>query len=150
MEQKPTNELNKLLENMKPDEIDEYIKNNHLGSKVVCLSSVEIYGMRGSEQAFSEKDYGYIDCNTLRAGYSESKRLCEAMAQAYYTQYGIYSVIVRLSRIYGANMEKDDSKVMSQFFRKAIMGEDIVLKSKGGQLFSYTYISDWILEYFNK
>ena len=28
MEQKPTNELNKLLENMKPDEIDEYIKNN--------------------------------------------------------------------------------------------------------------------------
>ncbi len=28
LEQKPTNELNKLLESMKPDEIDEYIKNN--------------------------------------------------------------------------------------------------------------------------
>ncbi len=28
LEQKPTNELNKLLENMKPDEIDEYIKKN--------------------------------------------------------------------------------------------------------------------------
>lgn len=28
MEQKPTDELNKLLENMKPGEIDEYIKNN--------------------------------------------------------------------------------------------------------------------------
>ena len=31
---------------------------------------------------------------------------------------------------------------ISQFIKKAIAGEDIVLKSKGEQFFSYTYVSD--------
>lgn len=39
-------------------------------------------------------------------------------------------------------MLESDSKASSQFIKKAITGEDIVLKSEGNQYFSYTYVAD--------
>ncbi len=49
---------------------------NHDCRRFFFFSSVEIYGEnRGDADKFSEEYLGYIDCNTLRAGYSESKRL---------------------------------------------------------------------------
>lgn len=39
-------------------------------------------------------------------------------------------------------MLMSDTKAISQFIRKAIAGEDIVLKSAGTQYYSYTYVAD--------
>ena len=39
-------------------------------------------------------------------------------------------------------MLENDSKASSQFIKNAIDGEDIVLKSRGEQFFSYTYVAD--------
>ena len=39
-------------------------------------------------------------------------------------------------------MLETDSKASSQFVKKALVHEDIVLKSKGDQFFSYTYVAD--------
>jgi nucleoside-diphosphate-sugar epimerase len=39
-------------------------------------------------------------------------------------------------------MLESDSKASSQFIKKAIEGENIVLKSKGEQYYSYTYVAD--------
>jgi nucleoside-diphosphate-sugar epimerase len=39
-------------------------------------------------------------------------------------------------------MLMSDTKALSQFIKKGIAGEDIVLKSAGTQLFSYTYVAD--------
>ncbi len=106
-------------------------------------SSVEVYGEnRGDVEKFDESYLGYIDCNTPRAGYPESKRCGEALCQAYKKRYGLDVVIPRLSRIYGPTMLSDDSKASSQFIRKAIAGENIVLKSAGEQFYSYTYVTD--------
>ena len=114
--------------------------------RVLMLSSVEIYGENtGSKPEFGEEDLGYLDCNTVRAGYPESKRLCESMCQAYRTQYGIDFVTGRLSRVYGPTMRDDDSKALSQFIKKAVSGEDIVLKSEGNQYYSYTYVADAVM-----
>ena len=111
--------------------------------RFVFLSSVEIYGEnRGDVDVFDEKYLGYIDCNTLRSGYPEGKRLGESMCNAYSKQKGIEFVIPRLSRTYGPGLLETDSKAISQFIHKAAAGEDIVLKSKGDQLFSYTYAED--------
>ena len=116
---------------------------SHDTKRFIFLSSVEIYGEnRGDIDAFSEDYCGYINCNTLRAGYPESKRVGEALCQAYIKQKGLDIVIPRLSRVFGPTLLKTDTKALSQFLHKAAAGENIVLKSAGTQYYSYLYVSD--------
>lgn len=111
--------------------------------RFVYASSVEIYGQnRGDSEKFKEDYCGYIDCNTLRAGYPESKRCGEALCQAYIKQYGLDVVIPRIARVYGPTLQKDDTKALSQFIHNALEGKDIVLKSEGNQYFSYLHVAD--------
>lgn len=113
------------------------------GCRFAFASSNEVYGTnRGDVELFKESDCGYIDCNTLRAGYPESKRCGEALCQAYARQYGMDVVIPRFTRSFGPTLLASDTKAMSQFLGNAVRGEDIVLKSKGDQYFSYTYVTD--------
>lgn len=115
----------------------------HNCERFFFFSSVEIYGEnRNDVDKFDESYLGYIDCNTTRAGYPESKRLGESLCNAYAAQKGQDFVIGRFSRVYGPTMATDDSKAIAQFVRKAVAGEDIVLKSEGNQLYSYTYVVD--------
>ena len=44
--------------------------------------------------------------------------------------------------MFGADKTKKDTKAMAQFMRNAVEGEDIVLKSKGMQKYSYVYVAD--------
>lgn len=116
---------------------------SHGCKRFFFFSSVEIYGEnRNDIDKFDESYSGYIDCNTLRAGYPESKRLGEALCNAFASQNGQDFVIGRFSRVYGPTMSMEDSKAVAQFIRKAVSGEDIVLKSEGNQLYSYTYVID--------
>lgn len=111
--------------------------------RFVYASSVEIYGQnRGDCERFKEDYCGYINCNTLRAGYPESKRCGEALCQAYIKQYGLDVVIPRIARVYGPTLLNDDSKALSQFIHNALEGKDIVLKSEGRQHFSYLHVAD--------
>lgn len=120
--------------------------------RFLFASSVEVYGQnRGDVQKFDEGYCGYLDCNTMRAGYPESKRLGEALCQAYAAQEGARVFIPRLPRIYGPTLLPSDTKALSQFLHKAVAGEDVVLKSEGLQTYSYLYVADavsallWVL-----
>ena len=116
------------------------------GSRFLLLSSVEIYGEnRGDSERFREDDCGYLNCNTLRAGYPEAKRVSEALCQAYIAEKGVDAVIIRLPRCYGPTMRMTDSKAVAQFIKKGVKGEDIVLKSEGRQLYSYAHAFDAVL-----
>jgi nucleoside-diphosphate-sugar epimerase len=110
--------------------------------RTVFLSTVEIYGENRGSEKFRESDLGYIDCNTLRAGYPESKRTGEALCQAFRAQDGLDVVIPRLPRVYGPTLRPTDTKALSQFLFKAVAGEDIVLKSTGTQFSSYCHVAD--------
>lgn len=112
------------------------------GATVLYPSTVEVYGNARGEDVFTEDYTGQLTLATARACYTESKRLSEALCQSYVTERGAKVKIVRLSRVFGPTMLMSDSKASSQFIRKALDGEDIVLKSKGEQLFSYTYMAD--------
>lgn len=112
-------------------------------ARLILTSSVEIYGKnRGDAEYFNEEYCGEINCNTLRAGYPESKRLSEALCQAYMQEKKLDYVSARLPRTYGPTMLNDDTKALSQFIKKGIAMEDIVLKSEGNQYFSYLYVAD--------
>lgn len=115
----------------------------HSTKRFVFASSVEIYGEnRGDVEKFSEDYCGYINSNTLRAGYPESKRCGEALCQAYIKEKNLDIVIPRLSRVYGPTLLKTDTKALSQFLHKAVSGENIILKSEGKQFYSYLYVAD--------
>ena len=114
--------------------------------RFIFTSSVEVYGEnRKDVEKFDEKYLGYIDCNTLRAGYPESKRTGEALCQAYIKQKELDIVIARLSRVFGPTMLMSDSKASSQFIKNGINEEDIVLKSEGLQNYSYSYVFDIVI-----
>lgn len=124
----------------------------HHAERFAFASSNEIYGEnRGDVEFFDEKYCGYIDSNTMRAGYPESKRCGEALCQAYKAQKGLDVVIPRLTRSYGPTLQSSDTKAISQFIKKGVAGEDIVLKSAGTQYYSYQYVADsvagllWVL-----
>ena len=126
----------------------EYARHNKT-ERVIFLSTVEIYGeARNANDIFDESYLGYIDCNTTRAGYPEGKRAGESLCNAYISKYGMDIVIPRLSRSYGPTMRLDDSKAMSQFIMNGVRREDIILKSKGTQRFSYCYSADAVLGIF--
>lgn len=108
--------------------------------RFLLASSVEIYG-DGSDKPMTEDYCGYIDCNTARAGYNEAKRLSESLCQSFIAQHGVDCVIARLARVFGPD-RKADSKAVAQFLNCAVNGEDIVLKSKGEQRYSYCYVAD--------
>ena len=115
----------------------------HKATRFAFASSNEIYGEnRGDVELFNEKYCGYINSNSVRAGYPESKRCGEALCQAYRAQSGLDIVILRFTRSYGPTMLMSDSKAISQFIKKGVNGEDIVLKSAGNQYYSYQYMAD--------
>ncbi len=115
----------------------------HRAKRFIFASSNEIYGEnRGDVELFDEGYCGYINSNTLRAGYPESKRCGEALCQAYRKQKGLDIVIPRLTRSYGATVLSSDTKAISQFIQKGVFDENIVLKSAGEQYYSYTYVAD--------
>ena len=141
-----TDPVNSLMTNlMGTYNLLEYGRKSKI-ERFVFLSSVEIYGQALHEDdVFDESYCGYIDCNTVRAGYPEGKRAGEALCQAYISKYGMDIVIPRLSRVYGPTMKPDDSKAMSQFIMNGVRGEDIILKSQGLQKYSYCYVADAVL-----
>lgn len=121
--------------------LDHAVKNPI--TRIVEVSTIEIYGKCIKvEDIFTEDYCGLIDCNTLRAGYPESKRMCEALCHAYNEKYGIPFVIARPCRVYGPTMLTNDSKASAQFIKNVLADQDIVLKSPGNQLFSYAYMLD--------
>ena len=113
------------------------------GCRFLLASSGDVYGDNIYNDDFiKENDCGYIDCNSLRAGYIEGKRASEALCNAFKEDKNVDFVIARLCRIYGKDMQLTDSKAISQFILNAVKKNNIVLKSEGKPVFSYLIVDD--------
>lgn len=116
----------------------------HHVSRILFISSSEVYGKKDNELPYGDSEYGYVDILNPRACYPCAKRACETLCASYYAEYGVDSVIVRLGHIYGPTATRQDVRASSQFFYDVIDGHDIVMKSAGTQLRSYTYVPDCV------
>lgn len=110
--------------------------------RVLYISSSEVYGKKDSDKPFCEGDYGFIDLLEPRNSYSIGKRAAETLCASYSYEYGVESIIVRPGHIYGPTASPLDNRVSSVWAYNAAKGEDIVMKSDGTQLRSYSYCLD--------
>ncbi len=110
--------------------------------RVLYISSSEVYGINEKQEPYKEEQLGYLDILNTRNCYPSSKRAAETMCVAYADEYGVETVIVRPGHIYGPTIKLSDSRASALFSMKAAKGENIVMKSKGEQLRSYTHVLD--------
>ena len=108
------------------------------------VSTIEVYGTTHGVQRIDEDTYGEIDALKVRSCYPLSKKGCETLSISYADEYGVNVKIGRLSYIFGPGMKAGDSKIVAVFPKCIADGENIVMKSKGEQNRSYTYVTDAI------
>ncbi|MBR1558686.1 MAG: NAD-dependent epimerase/dehydratase family protein [Clostridia bacterium] len=123
-------------------ELLEYLR-RHGGARLLFLSTGEIYGENPElPTGFREEDHGWVDSMRPRACYPESKRAAETLCASYVAQYGVDARVARLGHVYGPTLTASNSRADAQFLRNALNGEDIVMKSDGSQVRSWTYAAD--------
>lgn len=112
--------------------------------RLLYLSSGEVYGQTDNVEALGEKVFGSIDQESVRSCYPLSKRLAENLCLSYVHEYGVEAVTARPAHTYGPTHTDNDTRATAQFTGQAACGEDIVLRSRGGQVRSYTYVADGV------
>lgn len=109
----------------------------------VFISSREIYGQPyEGQEMFREDTYGFVDPLNARSCYPEGKKVAETMCAAFREEYGLKAKSARLAHTYGPGMSIYDGRVQADFLKNVLFHEDIVLKSEGLPVRTYTYISD--------
>ena len=114
--------------------------------KDTCLSLPgEIYGQPDeSQEFFTEETYGFVDPLEPRSCYPEGKKAAETMCASYRAEYGLDAKAARLAHTYGPGMSIYDGRVQADFLKNVLFNEDIVMKSEGLPVRTYTYIADAI------
>lgn len=117
--------------------------------KLLYFSSSEIYGDPPADQIPTPEDYrGNVSCTGPRACYDESKRFCETLCVNYVRVHGIPIVTVRPFNNYGPGMKITDGRVIADFARNILSGEDIVMYSSGTPSRTFCYVADAMVGYF--
>jgi dTDP-glucose 4,6-dehydratase len=74
--------------------------------------------------------------------YDEAKRFTEAATMAYHRYYKLDTRIVRIFNTYGPRMQLNDGRVIPNFMKQALRGEDLTVYGDGSQTRSFCYVSD--------
>lgn len=116
---------------------------SHGMKRFLLVSSGEVYGQPDAQLSDFKEDYcGPLDLSNSRSCYPEGKRAAEVLCQSYISQYQADAVIARPCHLFGPTMTDQDSRAVSEFLRKAAVGEDIQLKSAGTLERSHCYVPD--------
>lgn len=111
-------------------------------SRVLYVSTVEIYGKWDCVDSIRETDMGPMSCTDYRSCYPEAKRLCETMLACYQREHHVDYVGIRMSHTLGPGISLKDGRAFAEFLNNALHDEDIVLQSDGSAVRTYTYTAD--------
>ena len=112
-------------------------------ARILQASTSEIYG----DPEIHPQPETYRGCvNTLgpRACYDEGKRAAETLFMDYHRHNGVDVRLVRIFNTYGPRMHPYDGRVISNFIRQALTGEDITIFGDGSQTRSFCYRDDLV------
>ena len=112
-------------------------------AKVLQASTSEVYG-DPTEHPQRESYRGNVNPIGPRACYDEGKRAAESLFMDYHRMNRVRIRIVRIFNTYGPRMHPFDGRVVSNFIRQALGGEDITLFGDGSQTRSFCYRDDLI------
>ena len=106
-------------------------------------STSECYG-DPHEHPQKESYWGNVNQVGPRSVYDESKRFAEAATVAYHRYHKVHIRIVRIFNTYGPRLQLNDGRVISNFMKQALRGEDLTVYGDGSQTRSFCYVSDEI------
>ncbi len=111
------------------------------GAVFLMASTSECYG-DPLEHPQKETYWGHVNPVGPRSVYDEAKRFAEAATMAYRRYHNVNTRIVRIFNTYGPRMQINDGRVIPNFMRQALRGEDLTVYGKGDQTRSFCYVSD--------
>jgi dTDP-glucose 4,6-dehydratase len=107
------------------------------------ISSTECYG-DPLEHPQRELYWGHVNPIGPRSVYDEAKRFAEATTMAYRRYYHVDTHIVRIFNTYGPRLQLNDGRVISNFMKQALRGDDLTVYGDGSQTRSFCYVFDEI------
>jgi dTDP-glucose 4,6-dehydratase len=113
------------------------------GAKFFLASTSECYG-DPLEHPQKETYWGNVNPIGPRSVYDEAKRFAEATTMAYRRRHEVDTHIVRIFNTYGPRLQLNDGRVISNFMKQALRGEDLTVYGEGSQTRSFCYVSDEI------
>ncbi len=111
------------------------------GAKFFLASTSECYG-DPLEHPQKETYWGHVNPIGSRSVYDEAKRFAEATTMAYHRHHQVDTHIVRIFNTYGPRLQLNDGRVISNFMKQALRGEDLTVYGSGSQTRSFCYVSD--------
>ncbi|MGB2717008.1 MAG: NAD-dependent epimerase/dehydratase family protein [Vicinamibacterales bacterium] len=116
---------------------------------VLFYSSSEIYGDPTPENIPTSETYrGNVSCTGPRACYDESKRYGETLCVNFARQHGVPVKVARPFNNYGPGLKITDGRVIPDFARNILDGQDIVMLSDGSARRTYCYVADAAIGYY--
>ena len=113
------------------------------GAKFLMASTSECYG-DPTEHPQPEDYWGHVNPIGPRSVYDEAKRFSEALTMAFHRYRRVDTRIVRIFNTYGPRLQLNDGRVISNFMKQALTGEDLTVYGEGQQTRSFCYVSDEI------
>ncbi len=112
-------------------------------ARILQASTSEVYG--DPEVHPQPESYrGNVNPIGPRACYDEGKRAAETLFMDYHRKHRLDIRIVRIFNTYGPRMHPYDGRVVSNFIRQALAGEDITIFGDGSQTRSFCYRDDLV------
>lgn len=113
------------------------------GARVLLASTSEVYG--DPEVHPQPESYrGNVNPIGPRACYDEGKRAAETLFMDYFRMNKVDIRIVRIFNTYGPRMHPYDGRVVSNFIRQALTGQDITIFGSGQQTRAFCYRDDLV------
>jgi len=111
------------------------------GARFLLASTSECYG-DPLQHPQTEGYWGNVNPIGPRSVYDEAKRFAEALTMAYHRYQNVDTRIVRIFNTYGPRLQLNDGRVISNFMKQALLGEDLTVYGDGSQTRSFCYVSD--------